>query len=65
MNREPTPEEAKKLQSEIRPYTFHRKEGWYQVQIPKDTVEDNAKCNPGTLKVTDALTGEVVWEAKP
>lgn len=57
-----------KLASEKRTFVFHRlyegKPFFYTVHIPKDTVADNAECNPGTLKVEDALTGEIVWTSR-
>ena len=53
-----------KLKSENRWFLFFREEGFYPIRLPKDTVADNAKCNPGTVKVEDALTGEVVWRQK-
>ena len=50
-----------KLKSENRWFLFFREKGFYVLQLSKDTVADNAKCNPGTVKVVDALTKEVVW----
>lgn len=41
-------------------FIFFRKEGFYPVFIPRFSVEDNAKCNPGTLRVKD-LIDNVVW----
>ncbi len=51
-------------------YIFHRKDGWYPLELMSDEdARANAKCNPGTIKVEKALTGEIVWEesttAKP
>jgi hypothetical protein len=54
-----------KLASKKRNYIFFREGGFYSLIIPEATVEDNAKCNPGTLRVEDAVTGETVWKAKP
>lgn len=46
------------------PYIFHRKDGWYPLQLESDfEARENAECNPGTLKVVNGLTEEVVWEA--
>lgn len=59
-----TQEQASKLASEVRTFLFQRKEGWYMVDLPRDTVEDNALCNPGTIRVVDAITLEIVWEAQ-
>lgn len=32
-------------------YLFFRAEGFYPVQITKNSVAANIECNPGTLKV--------------
>lgn len=58
-NMPPTYEE--KLASPKRLFLFVREEGFYPLELPELTVADNAKCNPGTLRVEDAMTGEVVW----
>lgn len=50
-----------KLASPKRPFLFVREEGFYLLELPELTVADNAECNPGTLRVEDARTGEVVW----
>lgn len=50
-----------KLQSEIKTYIFYREDGFYPIDLPKDTLQDNIDCNEGTLKVTD-IYGEVLWE---
>lgn len=53
---------AEKLASQKRIYLFHRNDGWfYPLELPEATVADNAIANPGTLRVEDAQTGEVVW----
>lgn len=45
------------------PYTFHREEGWYPLQLGSDfEARANAECNPGTLKVVNELTQETVFE---
>jgi hypothetical protein len=47
---------------ELRTFIFFREGGvWYPIGLPPSTVADNAECDPGTLRVEDALTGEVVW----
>lgn len=52
---------TEKLASPKRTFIFIRADGFYPLELPEATVEDNAKCNPGTLRVQDALTGEIVW----
>lgn len=43
-------------------YLFHRAEGWYPLELKnEDEARANAECNPGTLKVTNAITEELVW----
>ena len=45
-----------------RPVIFHRVEGWYPLILPiDDDLNAHAECNPGTLMITDGLTGEVLW----
>ena len=56
-------------------YTFHRKDGWYPLELP-DVIEtanggktsdqvalDCVACNPGTLKVINKSTGKVLFDA--
>lgn len=44
------------------PYTFHREGGFYPLCLGSDEEAiANAKCNPGTLKVVNELTGITVW----
>ena len=50
-----------KLASKKRLFFFIRADGFYPLELPEDTVVDNAECNPGTLRVEDAQTGEIVW----
>lgn len=50
-----------KLASPVRTFIFFRKEGFYLIDLPEATVADCAECNPGTLRVEDALTGDVEW----
>ena len=52
---------TEKLASPIRLFVFHRADGFYPLELPEATVSDNAIANPGTLRVEDAQTGEVVW----
>lgn len=41
---------------------FHRAEGFYPLSLPgNDDLSAHAESNPGTLKITDALTGEILW----
>lgn len=44
---------------------FHRAETFYPIMIFADEtpeqISDHAALNPGTLSVTDAITGEVLW----
>jgi len=43
-------------------YIFHRAEGFYPLELLDDEQAiANACLNPGTLKVTNAITGKVVW----
>ncbi len=46
---------------EWRTYIFYREGMWYPIDLPPSTIADNAERNPGTLRIEDALTGEVVW----
>ena len=50
-----------KYASPKRIFIFFRKDGFYPVELPEDTVADNAIANPGTLSVVDAITGKAVW----
>lgn len=43
-------------------YIFHRADGFYPLKLKDDAdAKANAESNPGTLKVENAATGEVVW----
>ena len=45
-------------------YIFHRGDKWYRLELKDDkTAIANAKCNPGTTKVT-TLDKRIVWLAK-
>ena len=50
-----------KLNSLPELFIFFREDGFYPILLPKETVVDNAECNPGTLRVENGITGEVVW----
>lgn len=54
---------GEKLASPKRLFIFFREEGFYPLELPELTVKENAECNPGTLRVEDATTGEIVWQA--
>lgn len=42
-------------------YIFHRDEMFYPLELKDDAnAIANAKCNPGTIKVTNVETGEIV-----
>lgn len=46
----------------LRPYVFHRAEGWYPLDLANDfDAALNALANKGTLRVTHGLTGAQVW----
>ncbi len=46
-------------------YTFERKEGFYPLELDNDlSAIKNAECNPGTVRVTNEVTGVVVWDEK-
>lgn len=47
-------------------YIFHRGDMWYPIELPDDShVLANVKLNPGTTKVENAFTKQVIWEQKP
>ena len=52
---------------------FHRKEGFYPIELLSELgcgksyaeqIQDNAKINKGTVKVTCPKTNEVLWKDK-
>lgn len=48
-------------------YVFFRAEGFYPIEIPPgwDTPEkiaEHAALNPGTLRIENAVTREIVWQ---
>jgi len=50
------------MAKESKIYIFHRGKLWYPLSL-KDDLDAiaNAKCNPGTTKVTDSK-GKIIWE---
>lgn len=41
---------------------FHRADCFYPLELPvSDDLSAHAECNPGTLKITGAVTGHVLW----
>lgn len=43
-------------------YTFHREGGFYPIVLNSDEEAiANAKCNPGTLKVVNEFTEEIIY----
>lgn len=56
-------EQAKRIFGGI-PYTFMRANGFYPLVLQSDEeAEANGICNPGTISVTNELTGEVVFRS--
>lgn len=56
-------EQAKRVFGGI-PYTFMRAEGFYSLVLQSDEeAEANGICNPGTICVTNELTGQVVFRS--
>ena len=48
----------------MKTYIFHRGDKWYPIELKDDKhAIANAKCNPGTTKVT-TLDKRVVWPTK-
>lgn len=46
----------------MKPYIFFREGMFYPVELrDDDDARANAECNPGTLKVENLLTNEIVW----
>lgn len=47
------------------PRMFHRADCFYVIDLPQDEdLNEHADINPGTLKITDALTGDVLWSVQ-
>lgn len=43
-------------------YIFIRADMFYPIELrDDDDARANAECNPGTVRVENALTGETVW----
>lgn len=61
MSEVPMIENCEKLASPKRTFLFFRDNGFYTLDLPEATVSENAKCNPGTICVRDAMTMEIVW----
>lgn len=41
---------------------FHRDGGFYFLDLPTtDDLAEHARCNPGTLKISDARTMQTLW----
>lgn len=60
MTSEQTP--LKHERGPMRPVIFHRDGFFYLLELPLyDDLSAHAECNPGTLKITDALSSEVLW----
>lgn len=46
-------------------YTFHRKEGFYPIELPSDEEAlRNVRCNPGTIIVVNMTTGKTVFNER-
>lgn len=44
-------------------YTFHRKEGFYPLELnSNEEAKANALRNPGTLKVVNEITKEIIYQ---
>lgn len=54
--------DKQKLNSPVRRCIFFREGMFYPLDLPEATIADNAIANPGTLKVEDAITGEILWQ---
>lgn len=53
---------AERERGPMRPLLFHREGFFYPLDLPLyDDLSAHAECNPGTLKITDAITGEILW----
>lgn len=45
-------------------YLFFRDEGFYPLELKDDSdAKRNAECNPGTIRVENAITEAVIWVA--
>jgi hypothetical protein len=56
---------ARRTDMPTRPTMFHRKETFYVIDTYEDEgfseLAEHARLNPGTLKITHALTDEILW----
>jgi hypothetical protein len=45
---------------------FHRKGSFYPISVywddTREQLQEHAALNPGTLKITDAATGDILWQ---
>jgi hypothetical protein len=47
------------------PYTFHRQDGFYILEFDDDKEAIlNGLCNPGTLKIVNEITREVIFNSE-
>lgn len=47
----------------VRTVLFFREDFFYPVDFyAEDRVENHVRLNPGTVKVVDAVTQEILWE---
>lgn len=60
-----TTETPRRTDMPTRPVIFHRSDTFYPIMVYADETReqlgDHASLNPGTLKITDAVTGETLW----
>lgn len=48
----------------VMPVLFHREAHFYPIEtFPCDNIAHHAGLNPGTVKVTCAITGKTLWDA--
>lgn len=56
---------ARRTDLPTRPTVFHRADTFYVINTYEDegfeALAEHAALNPGTLKITHAVTGEVLW----
>ncbi len=44
-------------------FIFVREDGFYFIDLPVGSnIQDHVADNPGTIKVLNAETGELIWE---
>lgn len=62
---EPLNGESVRGRGPMRPLIFHREDFFYLLHLPLyDDLSAHAECNPGTLKITDALSDKVLWSVQ-